>query len=224
MDAAGIASALSSGAATVGAAATVLLAEASSTLASGLAYASAGASALPRTSEGWAALCGAVLSSRTALARWLLFVAALRAGSAAAAYAAPSALRGRLYGRPGAPAPALTPLAARLFAAWTAVTALVCCAAAAALGGGSKALQHGFLGLASLTFAVALAHFFAECAVWRTVSPAQAAAPVAVAGACSARGGARGGPASTTRALINTCARRCPPSPSLPQRCRSPGC
>ena len=43
----------------------------------------------------------------------------------------------------------------------------------AALRGGSKALQYGFLGLAALIFAVALAHFFGERAVRRTVSPAQ---------------------------------------------------
>ena len=157
-----------------------------------------------------------MLTSRTALARWLLFVAALRVASAAAACVWPAALRGRLYGKAGAPSSPLTPLAARLFAAWTAVTALACCAAAAALGGGSKALQHSFLGFASLTFAVALAHFFAECAVWRTVSPAQAAAPVAVAGACAREAG--GGAAL---ALIKN--PHCPTSsPSQPSR--SPGC
>jgi len=126
-------------------------------------------------------LLRALLGAAT-LPRWLTLVALVRLFSAALGCAHPARLVGesletQLFDRANAPrrAPQFTPLAARLFAAWTLASSVVC--AAAALDRTRATLLPC---LAS--FVIALLFFASEVLVFATVSPSAAARPAIVAG------------------------------------------
>ena len=155
------------------------LAQISGVFQSSLAAALAFAARLPRSHSDWQAALLATASSPTALARWLALVAALRLFSTACAACAPGLLRRHVYGGRGGGA-AFTPLAARIFGAWCAVTAFMCLAAALTLRTPAGAPMCA---LAAATFVIALLHFARELLAHGSSTLGNVVSPAIVAGA-----------------------------------------
>lgn len=101
---------------------------------------------------------------------WLLLVAALRCYSVFAGYFNPWALRVGVFAKTE-----VTDVHARTFAAWTAVTCALCVLCA------SAPRSRPLYGATLASFAVALAHFLAEYALYGTMTLANLAAPGIVA-------------------------------------------
>ena len=116
-----------------------------------------------------AAAASSLVTGPHALRNWLVLVAGLRLLSVVLGYAVPMTLQTRVFSRTSKQQ--FTPLVARTFAVWTAVTCVVTLVTAFNLD------NPALMATCAATFAIALAYFAMELLVYRTVSLATVALP-----------------------------------------------